>query len=176
LASKSQHVFARALIPVLVVVVTALFTPSSVQAAQNSPRPKPHENGPSVIEDSDVDTDPVIQVHQGCITTANRPTLQFNAIVGTLEIDCNVAVTDVWFYGCIQVSADSQSWWNQGGTCGWRFSTDGPTAWANATLQWNCTGSNPWYYRTSGYSEKRFPDGQVSLSPWKYSTSWFAFC
>ncbi|MBA2724616.1 MAG: hypothetical protein H0U53_01385 [Actinobacteria bacterium] len=171
---EAQRSLFRALVVAVAVAIVTLLTPISANAAEKAPKPKPHDGGPSVLEESDTGT--VIQAHQGCITTANTPTLQFNAIVGTLEIDCNVAVTDVWFYGCMQVSPDDQTWWNQDGTCGWRFSTDGPTAYADATLQWNCIGSNPWYYRTSGYSEKRFPNGQVSLSPWKYSPSWFALC
>lgn len=106
-----------------------------------------------------------------CYTYADRPTRYYDDIVGRMTMDCNVGVTNVWFYTGIQVSGDGVNWSDQGGTFGWRFATSGPTTYAAASPTWHCIGTNPWFYRTIGYSEKTFPGGVVSYSPWKFSPS-----
>ena len=93
-----------------------------------------------------------------------------------MDIACNVGGRDVWFWICVQVSNDGYNFWNQQGTCGWRLGSWGPTTYTSATANWGCIGSNPWHYRTAGYSEKKWPDGQVTYSPWKFSYSLFAYC
>lgn len=143
-------------------------------AAANPPHPGPVTSG-AAVEGASPSSAWV------CTTTAYQPYKSGSGGPGAvihagMDLNCNVIVTGIWFYVCVQVSNNNSTWWDQQGTCGWRVGGPSQGQVSYAEADWTCIGNNGWYYRTRGYSEKTFPNGVVSNSPMKYSPSIFENC
>jgi len=116
-----------------------------------------------------------------CDTTAYQPYQsgpggRGSVIHAGMDLNCNVTVSSIYFYICVQLSKNNSTWSNQGGTCGWRLGDPDVGVVSYAEADWTCIGANGWYYRTQGYTQKTFPDGTVSDSPVHTSSPYYAIC